>query len=110
MGTINVTPIQTQIVLQGSFLREESLLDSIDITQVLKEVVGRTIDWQEVSLAVTSHQEIETVADEECLRYLILRTDIQVNLGSLGIVLVLTRRILQNPIRIAKRLIDSLVA
>ena len=80
MSTIDVAPVETQVVLQRGLLGEEGLLHSIDFAQVLKEIVGRTIDRQEVLLAVTCHQEVEAVADAERLCDLILRADIQVNL------------------------------
>ena len=110
MRSVDIAPVKTQIVLQGSFLGEERLLHGVDVAQILEEVVGRTVNGQEVLLAVTRHQEVETVANSERLCHLPFRTYIQVDLRTLGIVLVLAGCILKNPIRITQSLVDAIVA
>ena len=110
MGSVDVAPVESQVVLQGGFLREEGFLHGIDVAKVLEEVVGRTIDGQEVLLAVARHEEVEAVADAEGPCHLILGTDVEVNLRALGVVLVLAWSVLEYPVGIAESFIDTLTA
>ena len=108
MSAIGVLPVQTKVVLQGGSLREESLLNTGHITQILQIVLSGTIHGEEVLLVATVQVEVETVADREGLCHLIGRLHVQADLSALSIVLVVALTILQNPIGVTQSLVHDI--
>ena len=110
MCTIVLGPLQTEVVVKGGFLREEGLLHTVNVTQVLQVIQCCTGNGEEVPLVVTVHLEVKAVTDAEVVGNLPFGTNINIDNSILGIVLLLTATVLQNPVRITQRLIETGVA